>query len=49
MMRNGDGWKQRPGRPTSGYYDKARAYVRMAEVIVEHSKTPAKATNDAPS
>jgi len=39
LVRDGDEWKPRPGRVKPGYFDEARAYVRMAELIAEHERT----------
>lgn len=38
LVRDGDGWKKRPGRVKPEYFDEARAYVRMAELIAEHDR-----------
>ncbi len=38
LVRDGDEWKPRPGRVKPGYFDKARAYVRMAELIAERER-----------
>lgn len=38
LVRDGDEWKPRPGRVRPGYFDEARAYVRMAELIAEHDR-----------
>jgi len=39
LIRDGDDWRPRPGRVKPGYFDEARAYVRMAELIAEHERT----------
>ncbi len=38
LVRDGDGWKKRPGRVKPEYFDEPRAYVRMAELIAEHHR-----------
>lgn len=35
LVRADEGWKPKPGRVKPGYFDAARAYVRMAELIAQ--------------
>ncbi len=36
LVRAGHGWTRKPGRIKPGYFDEARARIRMAEMIARH-------------
>lgn len=38
IVRDGGEWKPKSGRAKPGYFDQARAYVRMAELIAAHER-----------